>query len=122
MPLPYRREDVKDRARSEWKGMCNVTLPSFSADFGSLNEAAIRHDVERAAQFGYWGTLVASESGTTLDEYLRFLEVATDAAPAGFRVVAHLSFTTTEEALQVARAAAALGVEAGLLAYPPTFQ
>ena len=58
MALPYTRAEVKDRARSEWVGLCNVTLPSFYEDFPGLNERGIRHDVELAARYGYWGTLV----------------------------------------------------------------
>jgi 4-hydroxy-tetrahydrodipicolinate synthase len=121
MALPYTRSEVKDRARAEWRGLCNVTLPSFSPDFSTLSEAGIRHDVRRAADLGYWGTLVASECGTTLDEYVRFLETATDAAPADLRVVAHLSFTTLDEMLTAAAAAEAMGAEAALVSYPPTF-
>ncbi|MFC0081063.1 dihydrodipicolinate synthase family protein [Aciditerrimonas ferrireducens] len=118
--LPYTRSEAKERART-WRGMCNVTLPSFTSDFRGLNDEAIRHDVRLAAQMGFWGTLVASECGTTLEEYLHFLEVAADAAPEGFRIVAHLSFSTFEETVQVAKASEAIGVEAGLLAYPPSF-
>jgi 4-hydroxy-tetrahydrodipicolinate synthase len=83
MALPYTRSEIKDRARSEWVGACNVTLPSFNEDFSGLDEDGIRHDVQHAARLGYWGTLVASESGTTFEEYLRFLEVAAEAAPEG---------------------------------------
>ncbi|MHB1504878.1 MAG: dihydrodipicolinate synthase family protein [Acidimicrobiales bacterium] len=119
MTLPYQRHEIKDRARAEWRGACNVTLPSFTADFSGLNEAAIRHDVKLAAEMGFWGTLVASECGTTVDEYIRFMEVATDTVDDSFKLVAHLSFSTTEETLRVADAARALGLEAGLLAYPP---
>jgi 4-hydroxy-tetrahydrodipicolinate synthase len=119
--LPYTRAEVKDRARSTWRGACNVTLPSFTADFSALNPTAIAHDVRHAAALGFWGTLVASESGTTVDEYVEFLEIAADAAPDGFRLVAHLSFDTVEQALRVAGAAESLGVEAGLLSYPPSF-
>jgi dihydrodipicolinate synthase/N-acetylneuraminate lyase len=122
MALPYTRSEIKDRARAEWVGLTNVTLPSFSEDFSALNEDAIAHDVRLAAEHGYWGTLVASESGTTLDEYCRFLEVATGAAPDGLRVVAHLSFSTVEESLRVAKVAEGLGVEAALLSYPPSFR
>jgi 4-hydroxy-tetrahydrodipicolinate synthase len=120
MALPYSRSEVKDRARS-WFGMCNVTLPTFTSDFSALNDEAIRHDVRLAAQMGFWGTLVASECGTTVDEYLHFLEVAADAAPDGFRVVSHLSFSTTDETVRVAKASCDIGVEAGLLAYPTGF-
>lgn len=121
MPLPYTRGEIKDRARTEWAGCCNVTLPSFNEDFSGLNEAGIRHDVERAADLGFWGTLVASECGTTLDEYIRFMEVAADAAPDNFKLVAHLSFSTVDESVRAAQAAESIGLEAALLSYPPMF-
>ncbi|MBF8191954.1 dihydrodipicolinate synthase family protein [Nonomuraea sp. K274] len=122
MSLPYTRAEVKDRARAEWRGLCNVTLPSFTSDFSTLNAAGIAHDVRLAARYGFWGTLVASESGTTLEEYLRFMEIAAESAPEGFRLVAHLSFSTVEEELTAAKAAEALGFEAALLSYPPSFR
>jgi 4-hydroxy-tetrahydrodipicolinate synthase len=121
MPLPYTRGEIKDRARTEWAGCCNVTLPSFNEDFSRLNTGGIRHDVERAAELGFWGTLVASECGTTLDEYIEFMEIAADAAPDGFKLVAHLSFSTVDEGVKAATAAEALGLEAALLSYPPMF-
>jgi dihydrodipicolinate synthase/N-acetylneuraminate lyase len=121
MALAYRRTEVKERARAEWHGLCNVTLPSFTTDFTGLAETAIRHDVSRAAYLGYWGTLLAAECGTTTGEYVRFLELGADAAPQGLRLVAHLSATTLEEMLVIADAAAGVGVEAALVSYPPTF-
>ena len=122
MSLPYTRAEVKDRAREEWHGACNVTLPSFTADFTGLNPAGIAHDVRRAAEHGFWGTLVASESGTTVEEYLTFLGIAAQAAPPELKLVAHLSFDTVEQSLRVAGAAEALGYEAALLSYPPSFR
>jgi dihydrodipicolinate synthase/N-acetylneuraminate lyase len=122
MALPYTRAEIKERAREQWAGACNVTLPSFTEDFKGLNEAGIAHDVKLAAEHGYWGTLVASESGTTLEEYNRFLEVAAEAAPEGFKLVAHLSFSTVEESLEAAKVAEGVGAEAALLSYPPIFR
>jgi 4-hydroxy-tetrahydrodipicolinate synthase len=122
MALPYTRGEIKERARSEWVGACNVTLPSFNEDFSGLNEAGIRHDVARAAELGYWGTLVASECGTTFEEYKRFLEVAAEAAPDGFKIVSHLSFDTIDQAIEASRFSQDLGLEAGLLSYPQTFR
>jgi len=122
MALPYRRREIKERAREQWRGACNVTLPSFSEDFGGLNESAIRHDVRRAAELGFWGTLVASESGTTFDEYVRFMELAAEAAPPAFKLVCHASFNSGAEGIRAAKAAADLGFEAALLSYPPTFK
>lgn len=121
MALPYTRSEIKERARANWHGACNVVLPSFTSDFSALNDVAIRHDIRLAAQMGFWGTLVTSECGTTVDEYIHFMEVAADAAPKDFKLVAHLSFTTLEESLRVADAASALGLEAALLAYPTNF-
>lgn len=121
MTLDYRRHEIKDRVREQWKGACNVTLPSFTPDFAGLNSAGIRHDVRRSAECGFWGTLLASESGTTVDEYIEFMEIAADAAPDGFRLVAHLSFSTMDEMQRVAKAGERIGVEAALPAYLPSF-
>lgn len=122
MALSYTRGEIKERARSEWAGGCAVTLPSFTEDFSGLNEAGIRHDVAHAARLGFWGTLVASESGTTFAEYKRFLEVAAEAAPPGFRIVAHLSFDTVQQSVEVTKLSEDLGIEAGLLSYPQSFR
>ncbi|WP_326836350.1 dihydrodipicolinate synthase family protein [Amycolatopsis rhabdoformis] len=122
MGLPYTRGDIKERAKTEWAGGCNVTLPSFTEDFSGLNEAGIRHDIAHAAELGFWGTLVAAESGTTFEEYKRFLEVAAEAAPEGFKLVAHLSFDTVDQSLEVAKLSENLGAEAGLLSYPQSFR
>jgi 4-hydroxy-tetrahydrodipicolinate synthase len=121
MALPYSRSEVKERARENWRGACNVTLPSFSADLTSLNEAAIEHDIRRSAELGFWGTLVASECGTTSEEYVRFMELAAAAAPEGFKLVAHISTDTLDQMIPVAKAAEDFGYEAALPAYPPTF-
>ena len=122
MGLPYRRGEIKDRVWSTWRGACNVTLPSFTSDFRTLNRAGIAHDVRRSAECGFWGTLIASESGTTPEEYLQFMEIAAEAAPPGFKLVAHLSFSTVEEMVTAAKAAEELGFEAALPAYPETFR
>lgn len=121
MSLPYTRSEVKERAREEWIGACNVTLPSFSADFENLDAGGIALDVRRAASMGFWGTLVASESGTTFPEYLDFMRLAAEAAPSGFRLVAHLSFSTLDQSRRAASVAEELGFEAALVAYPPSF-
>jgi dihydrodipicolinate synthase/N-acetylneuraminate lyase len=122
MTLPYTRSEIKERSRTQWVGACNVTLPSFGLDFSSLNHNAIGHDVRLAAEHGFWGTLVASESGTTTEEYIEFLRVAAAAAPASFRIVAHLSFSTVAEMVAVAKVAEEVGAEAALLSYPPSFR
>lgn len=99
-----------------------MTLPSFSEDFSKLNDAGIRHDVQRAADVGFWGTLVASESGTSFDEYVRFMEIAAEAAPQDLALVTHLSFDTLDEMIAAADAATSLGFEGALVSYPPALR
>ncbi|WP_409187914.1 dihydrodipicolinate synthase family protein [Bradyrhizobium sp. RDM4] len=122
MALAYSRNEVKERARATWKGACNVTLPSMASDFSGLNEKAIQHDIKHGAKMGFWGTLVASESGTTFREYLEFMEIAAGAAPKGFRLITHLSFDTPAEMIEAAKTAERLGFEGSLLSYPATFR
>lgn len=122
MALPYKRNEVKERVRATWKGACNVTLPSFTAGFDGLNAKAIEHDVKLAAQMGYWGTLVASECGTTFDEYREFMEIAAGAAPKGFALVVHMSFDTQAQMIEAGKTAESLGFEGSLLSYPPSFR
>jgi 4-hydroxy-tetrahydrodipicolinate synthase len=77
---PYTTDEAKDWARANMRGVCNVLMPTFSSDLKKLNEAAIRHDVRKCREFGFWGTLAVSECGTTPEEYIRFVEIAADEA------------------------------------------
>ena len=122
MTLPYTRAEVKDRVRNSWKGACNVTLPSFTSSFDALNAKAIEHDIRLGAKMGYWGTLVASECGTTFKEYLQFMEIAAGAAPKGFALVTHLSFDTVDQMIEAAKTAEKLGYEGALVSYPASFR
>ena len=63
--MDYSRANAKEWAREHWRGVCNVIMPSFTSDLRQLNEKAIRHDVRRNIELGFWGTLLVSECGTT---------------------------------------------------------
>jgi len=78
MALPYKKSEAKAWAREHMKGVTNVIMPSFTADLRALNEKAIRFDVRRCIELGFWGSLVVSECSTTKDEYKRFLEIVID--------------------------------------------
>ena len=119
--LPYTRSEAKDWARSALKGVCNVVMPTFTSDLRSLNAPAIEHDVRHAASLGFSGTLLVSESGTTLEEYLEFLDIAAGARPEGFQLLVHGSFSTVEETIEACRYGERHGAEAALLSYDPNF-
>jgi dihydrodipicolinate synthase/N-acetylneuraminate lyase len=118
---PYSKQETKEWARATMRGVCNVIMPTFSSDLKKLNEAAIRHDVRRSRELGFWGALAVSECGTTLDEYVRFVEIAADEAGAGFHIMVHGSFDTLEDTIRAGQACAAAGADTLLLSYAPTF-
>jgi dihydrodipicolinate synthase/N-acetylneuraminate lyase len=119
--LPYTRSEVKDWAKQNLKGVCNVVMPTFTSDFKSLNEAAIRHDVRHCAKLGYSGTLLVSEGGTTFDEYLQFVEIAAAAAPKDFQLMVPGSFNSVDETIEACRHAERNGCVGVLLSYDPNF-
>ena len=65
--MKYSRSEAKEWAAEEWRGVCNVILPSFTDDLRRLNERAIRHDVRRNIELGFWGALLVSECATTAE-------------------------------------------------------
>lgn len=122
MALPYTRKEAKEWARENFHGVCNILLPSFTTDFRRLNEKAIRHDIRKCVEFGFWGTLlVAREGGVTFEETREFIDIAVDERPKGFHLVLHGSFDTLEDTIEMCNYAASQGVELCLLSYPPNF-
>jgi dihydrodipicolinate synthase/N-acetylneuraminate lyase len=119
--MRYTRAEAKEWARQEMRGVCNVLMPSFTSDFTALNEVAIRHDVRRAKELGFWGSLVVSECGTTVEEYLHFMEVAADEAGPDFHLVVQASFETLEHSIRVCKAAESIGATLVLPSYPVSF-
>lgn len=117
----FARADAKAWAAENFEGVCNVIIPSYSSDLASLNEAGIRHDVRRNIEFGFWGSLLVSEAGTTPAEMRTFMEIAVDEAAGRQYFVLHGSFDTLQTTLAVAADARAIGVDALLMAYPNSF-
>jgi 4-hydroxy-tetrahydrodipicolinate synthase len=98
-----------------------VIIPSYTSDLRSLNEAAIRHDVRRNIELGFWGALLVSEAGTTLDEMRIFMEIAVDEAAGRHRFLLQGVFDTPQDIIDVAKDARAIGVDAMLLGHPNSF-
>jgi 4-hydroxy-tetrahydrodipicolinate synthase len=99
----------------------NTTIPSFSADLRRLNEKAIRHDIRRAIELGFRGTLLCSEVNLTRDEYRQFIEWSSDEARGRLQLVYHAAFNTLEENIGMAEVARGAGAHYTLLSYPANF-
>lgn len=119
--LPYSREEARAWARENMAGVANVVIPTFSSDLESLNKEAIRHDIRKEIECGFWGTLLVSETATTHDEYLDFFQTAHDEANERLHLIHHASHNTLDDNISVARQAQDRGASLVLLGYPPTF-
>jgi len=117
----YTKAEAREWVRSEMKGVCNVIIPSYTADLRGLNEAAIRHDVRREIELGFKGALIVSETAVTAEEYVQMVEWAADEAAGRLVLIFHASFNTLEENIEVAKRAEDAGAEMVLLSYPPSF-
>lgn len=119
--LAYTRSEAKSWARETFHGACNVIIPSYTADLRGLNEAAIRHDVRRNMELGFWGALLVSEAGTTHDEMRTFMEIAVDEAGGDHHFVLQGVFDTSGDIVAMANDARSIGVDAMLLGHPNSF-
>jgi 4-hydroxy-tetrahydrodipicolinate synthase len=117
----YKKSEAREWAWEKMKGVANVIIPSFSQDLSRLNERAIRYDVGKDIEFGFWGALLVAETATTLAEYLQFTEWAADEARGRLRLIHHASFNTLEENIRAVQAAEACGAQLVLLSYPANF-
>jgi 4-hydroxy-tetrahydrodipicolinate synthase len=121
MQHEYTRAEAKGWARETFRGACNVIIPSYTSDLTSLNERAIRHDVRRNIELGFWGALLVSEAGTSLDEMRRFMEIAVDEAAGRHRFLLQGAFDTPEQITTMAADARSMGVDGMLLGHPNSF-
>ncbi len=119
--MPPARSDAKAWARERFHGVCNVIIPSYTSDLRGLNEAGIRHDVRRNIEFGFWGALLVSEAGTTLDEMRTFMEIAVDEARGRHAFLLQAVFDTPDDIIAMNRDAASIGVDGALLGQPNSF-
>ena len=117
----YSRTDARDWAREKLVGAVNCTIPSFSGDLRTINEAAVRHDVRLAKEHGFIGTLGVSEVSITLGEYLEFLRISKDEAGQEFYLVHHASWSNLEQNIEAIAGAERAGADLALLSYPPNF-
>jgi dihydrodipicolinate synthase/N-acetylneuraminate lyase len=119
--MQYTKAEAKDWARANMRGVCNVIIPSYTHDLKGLNEAGIRHDVRKNIEHKFWGALLVSEAGTTLDEMRQFVEVAVDEAKGRHHFLLHGTFDTVEDTVAMARHAQQVGASGLLLGYSNSF-
>src|SRR3954451_7556462 len=115
----YSRDEARDWAREHLVGCSAVTSPTFTADLKRLNEAAIRHDIERAIEHGFTYTLLMAETAITPEEVGRFTAIARETAGDRLRLFAHTAFGTLEDNAEALRLSEREGADLVLMSYPP---
>lgn len=121
MTAAIAKHDVRAWARENFHGVNNVVIPSFTQDLRGISELGIRHDIRKELELGFTGTLLVSEVNISLDEYVRFAEIAADESGGRLNLIYHPAFNTLEENIEGARRAQAAGARIALLSYPQNF-
>jgi 4-hydroxy-tetrahydrodipicolinate synthase len=117
----YRKSEAREWARANCVGVANVVIPTFTNDLKNVNEKATRYDIRKEIEYGFWGTLLVSETATTMEEYSQFQQWAVDEAKGKLHFIHHASFNNLEENIQAIQNAERNGCDLALIAYPPNF-
>ena len=116
------KRDLKAWAREHFQGYENVLMPSFTPDLSELDEEGIRRDVRQTIRHGFFSTLCSVETGLTVEEKKRFLEIAADEAGDEISVAFSLAGDTLEENLALLEHGEKVGCTHALLSYPHGFR
>lgn len=119
--MRYDPDGARDWARATLAGCCGCVLPTFSSDLSSLNEAAIRYDVQREKDLGMKAILIVSEGGTTHDEFLRMIDICVDEAREDLVTFVQASQPTFDAMIATVRYAERAKVDLVLPSYPATY-
>jgi 4-hydroxy-tetrahydrodipicolinate synthase len=119
--IRYQKNEARQWAREHMRGVANVVIPSYTLDLKRLNEKAIRFDIRKEIEYGFWGTLLVSEVAITVPEYRQFVQWAHDEAGGKLCLIHHAAFNTLEENIEAAQIAEKEGAELALLGYPANF-
>ena len=117
----YKKNEAREWARENMRGLANVVIPSYSLDLKRLNEKGIRHDIRKEIEYGFWATLLVSEVAITVDEYRQFVQWSHDEAGGKLVLIHHAMFNTLEENIEAVQIAEKEGCELVLLGYPHNF-
>ena len=115
------RTQRKEWAREHFWGCENITLPSFTPDLTELDEEGIRLDVRQGISHGAFSTLCSIESGLTIEEKKRFVEIVADEAGDGMCVGVALCGDSLEENIELLQHGERVGASHAMVSYPHNF-
>jgi 4-hydroxy-tetrahydrodipicolinate synthase len=83
-----------------------------------LDEEGIRHDVRQSIAHGFFSMMCATETGLSLAEAKRFVEIAADEAQGEILVTTSLILDSFEQNMELMLHAEEVGLDGVLLGYP----
>lgn len=104
------KSEMKSWARENLKGIENTLFPSFDPELKALDEDGIRLDVRQSIKHGFFSMMCATETGLTMDEAKRFLEIATDEAGDDILVTTSVILNSFEENMELVEHAGKVGL------------
>ena len=110
------RSERKDWAREHLKGMGNALMPSFTADFKSLDEDGIRHDVKQSIKHGFTSCTVTAV-GADAPQRTRMMEIVREESQGKIETAVIVG-GTAEAAIESLAYAAKMGCSHALVTYP----
>jgi 4-hydroxy-tetrahydrodipicolinate synthase len=116
--MPKYDTDPRTWALSELSGCCGCVIPTFTSDLTSLNEVAIRFDVQREKEAGMSAMLIVAEGGTTIREYHRMIDICVEEAGAELVTFVQASQPTFAEMAETIAYAERAGIDFVLPSYP----
>jgi len=119
--VSYKKNEAREWARENLRGVANVVIPSYSLDLKSLSEKGIRHDIRKEIEYGFWGTLLVSEVNVTIPEYKQFVQWAHEEAGGKLKLIYQAGFNTLADNIEAVQIAEKEGAELALLGYPTNF-
>ena len=117
----YTKSESREWAKEHLVGCSSVTIPSYSANLKRLNEAGIRHDVQKVIDLGFTYTLLCTEVTITPEENARFTALAKEVAGEKMGFFFHAGFGTLAENIEAVKLAEKAGADIVLLSYPSNF-
>ncbi len=119
--VSYTKSEARAWARENMRGVANVVIPSYTADLRHLNEKGIRHDIRKEIEYGFWGTLLVSETAVSVPEYRQFVQWAHEEAGGRLKLIHHAGFNTLQENIEAVQISEKEGADLVLLGYPANF-
>ncbi len=119
--MRIQRSELKSWAKETLRGIQNCLIPSFKPDTLVLDEEGIRWDVRHSIKHGFLATLCVADTGLTLEESKKFIEIVVDEAKDEIIVSFTAMFDTFEHNLEMLKHAEKVGCQCAFIDYPRGF-